>query len=109
VSEVWPTWGEPAEQAADEQVPTAVSISSGEARVGTRVRIWPSARADAFDVLMEGKTGRVEAIKQDYEGRLYLVVTLDEDPGREQPDERVWPGHRFFFFAEELELVEATS
>ena len=31
----------------------------------------------------------------DFENRLYLVVTIDDDPGREQWNERVLPGHRF--------------
>jgi len=35
------------------------------------------------------------------------VVTLDDDPGREQWDERILPGHRFFFSPEEVEPVEA--
>jgi hypothetical protein len=99
------SWG----QLEGEAVPTQVAVTGGTARVGSRVRVWPSARADAFDTLMEGKSGHVEAIQQDYEGRVYLVVTLDDDPGREQPDERALPGHRFFFFPTEIELVEAEA
>ena len=98
-------WGEQ----PGESVPAAIPLSGGEARAGSRVRVWPSARADAFDLLLEGKTGRVETIRQDYEGRVYLVVALDDDPGREQPDERVLPGHRFYFFPAELELLEAPA
>lgn len=85
--------------------PRSVSLASGEASVGSRVILHPTARADAFDLLLQGKTARVEDIQQDFENRLYLVVTLDDDPGREQWDERILPGHRFFFFPEELELL----
>jgi hypothetical protein len=46
---------------------------------------------------------------QDFENRVYLVVTLDDDPGREQWDERVLPGHRFSFFWEEGETLEEKS
>lgn len=87
-------------------LPTLVALAGGVARVGDRVRLHPQARADAFDFLLKEKVGRIEAIQQDFEQRLYLVVTLDDDPGREQWDERVLPGHRFFFFPEEVELLE---
>ena len=86
--------------------PASVSIAGREIKPGQRVRLHPSARADVFDRLLEGKTARVEAIQQDFEDRLYLVVTLDDDPGREQWDERVLPGHRFFFFPHEIEPME---
>jgi hypothetical protein len=75
-------------------------------KAGDRVRLHPKARADAFDMLLEGKTARVESIEQDFENRTYLVVTVDDDPGREPWDERVLPGHRFFFFPQEVELLE---
>lgn len=86
--------------------PASVIIAGREVKAGDRVRLHPKARADAFDMLLEGKTGRIEAIQQDFENRLYLVVTMDDDPGREQWDERVLPGHRFFFFPEEVEVLE---
>lgn len=86
--------------------PASIQVSGGEARVGNRVLLHPKVRADAFDLLLKNKVGRVEAIQQDFENRLYLVVTLDDDPGREQWDERALPGHRFFFFPEEVELLE---
>jgi hypothetical protein len=89
--------------------PETVLINGREARVGDRVRLHPKARADVFDTLLSGKTARIEAIQQDAEDRLYVVVTVDDDPGREQWDERVMPGHRFFFFLEEVELLETRA
>lgn len=83
--------------------PSSVHIAGTDVKVGSCVRLHPSARADAFDMLLAGKTARVETIHQDFENRIYLVVTLDDDPGREQWDERVLPGHRFFFYPEEIE------
>ena len=38
----------------------------------------------------------VESIEQDYEGRVYLAVTVDDDPGKDLGALRQ-PGHRFFF------------
>jgi len=93
-------WDYPGE---DYPPPAFVLIEGREVKAGDCVRLHPKARADAFDMLLDGKTARVEMIHQDFENRLYLVVTLDDDPGREQWDERVLPGHRFFFFPEEVE------
>ena len=87
--------------------PSSLLIEGQEVSVGSSVRLHPSAHADAFDMLLDSKTARVEAIQQDYEGRLYVVVTVDDDPGREQEDERILPGHRFFFFPDEIEVLEA--
>lgn len=89
----------------DDTPPVLALIGGRVAQVGDTVRLHPSARADAFDMLLAGKTARIEDIRQDYENRVYLVVALDDDPGREQADERVMPGHRFFFFPDEVELV----
>ncbi|GHO97339.1 hypothetical protein KSF_073870 [Reticulibacter mediterranei] len=90
----------------DDAPPVSIVVRGQEIRPGQHVRLQPRAQADAFDKLLMGKTARVEAIQQDFEDRLYLVVTLDDDPGREQWDERVLPGHRFFFFPEEIEPLE---
>nr|BBH94409.1 hypothetical protein KTA_26080 [Thermogemmatispora argillosa] len=92
----------------DDPPPETITIAGRQVRAGTRVRLCPGrARrerlADAFDLLLEGRTGRVEVIHQDFENRLYLVVTLDDDPAGDQGDERLLPGHRFFFFPEEVE------
>jgi hypothetical protein len=99
---------EPHEQAEDQTL-TCLHLADRQIRVGERVRLRPSARADAFDILLKGKTGRIEAIQQDFENRFFLVISLDDDPGREQWDERVLPGHRFFFYPEEIELLEEPS
>ena len=84
---------------------TSVQIGGRELKVGDVVLLRPSARADAMDMLLAGKTARIEEIRQDYEDRIYLMVALDDDPGNEQMDERVMPGHRFFFFPDEVELL----
>lgn len=86
--------------------PTSVQVKGGVAVIGDNVLLHPKVRADAFDMMLDGKTARIEGFQQDYEERYYVIVTLDDDPGREQMDERVMPGHRFFFFPEEVELLK---
>lgn len=85
--------------------PTSVLVGDKPVQAGDRVRLHPVAHADAFDLLLDGKTARIEAIQQDVEHRVYLVVTLDEDPSGEQDDKRVLPGHHFFFFPDEVEVL----
>jgi hypothetical protein len=96
----------------EEQLPPDFVIVDGRpVKVGSRVRLHPSAKADAFDMLLDGMAARVETIQQDFEGRVYLVVTVDLDPGREQMDEheKTLPGHRFFFFPQEVEPLEEAA
>ncbi len=99
-------WDYPGE---DYPPPTSVLIAGKEVKAGDSVLLRPKARADAFDMLLEGKAARVETIQQDFENRIYLVVTLGDDPGREQWDERVLPGHRFYFFPDEVEPLDSTD
>jgi hypothetical protein len=73
-------------------------------RPGDRVRLRPRGRADAFDVLLAGRTATVAAVEVDFEGRTHLAVTVDGDPGGDLGAVgRV--GHRFFFRPEEVELL----
>jgi hypothetical protein len=108
IREMRPAASEPYQRPSDWELmpPVQVQARGGDdVRVGDHVRLHPRVRADAFDVILKGQLAQVEEIKQDVDGRTYLVVTIDIDPGREQFDERVMPGHRFFFFPEEAELV----
>jgi hypothetical protein len=79
-----------------------VHIGPCEIRAGDRVRLRPRSRADIFDLALAGKTATVDTIEQDFEGRVYLAVTVDEDPGKDLGALRQ-PGHRFFFQPEEVE------
>jgi hypothetical protein len=82
-----------------------IRIAGVEYRLGDRVRIWPLGDADIFDIALKGKIARISAIEQDYEDRIHLAVTVDEDPGQDLGLEGK-PGHRFFFRPEELEPLE---
>lgn len=73
-------------------------------RPGARVRLRPRRRADVFDLALAGRTATVVAVEEDYEGRAYLAVTVDDDPGADL-GARGWIGHRFFFHPDEVEVI----
>jgi hypothetical protein len=79
-----------------------IHVGSWELRQGDRVRLRPRGRADILDLALDGKAATIETIEQDLEGRAYLAVTVDDDPGRDLGTLRQ-PGHRFFFTPEEVE------
>lgn len=79
-----------------------VHVGPAELRAGNRVVLRPRRRADILDLALDGMAATVAAIEQDFEGRIYLAVTVDEDPGRDLGALRQL-GHRFFFFPEEIE------
>jgi hypothetical protein len=76
--------------------------------VGDHVRIWPLENADIFDMALKGKTATIAAIEQDFEDRVYLAVTVDDDPGRDLGAQGK-PGHRFFYRPEEVEPLEVSG
>jgi hypothetical protein len=81
-----------------------VHVGPSELRRGDRVRLRPGRRADILDLALDGKTATIEAIEQDFEGRAYLAVLVDDDPGKDLGALRQ-PGHRFFFLPEEVESL----
>ena len=48
---------------------------------GGRVRLRPRGRPTSWIWPWPGWTATIEAIEQDFEGRIYLAVTVDDDPG----------------------------
>jgi hydrogenase maturation protease len=81
-------------------------IDGVEVRLGSHVRLRPKPGGDIMDIALSGKTAVIEAIEQDYEGKVHVCVVVDDDPGRDIGLLRQ-PGHRFFFNADEVEpLVE---
>jgi hypothetical protein len=73
--------------------------------VGDRVRLCPRGGADVLDLALAGRIATIESIEQDYEDRIYLAVTVDDDPGRDLGAMRQ-PGHRFFFSPLEVEPLD---
>jgi hypothetical protein len=77
-------------------------------RVGDQVRLRPRSGGDVFDIALAGQMALIEAIEVDFENRVHVAVTLNEDPGRDLGRERL-PGHRFFFSPEEIESLSGAG
>jgi hypothetical protein len=83
----------------------SVLVSSVQLKKGDQVRLRPRSSGDVFDLALADRLAVIESIEQDYEGRIYLAVVLDDDPGRDLGLSR-HPGHRFFFTPDEIEPVQ---
>src|SRR5215212_12168590 len=79
----------------------SVVVRGVELEKGSRVMLWPRAGGDIMDIALAGKVAFIEGIEQDYEERIYIAVTLEDDPGRDMGVDRIL-GHRFFFSPEEV-------
>ena len=79
----------------------SVTVEGVELINGSRVMLWPRSGGDVIDIALSGKVAFVEAIEQDYEERIHLSVTLEDDPGRDLGDAHIL-GHRFFFSPDEV-------
>jgi hypothetical protein len=86
----------------------SLDVEGVEIRKGSRVMLWPRAGGDIMDIALAGKVAFVEAIEQDYEDRVYIAVTLEEDPGRDLGGDRIL-GHRFFFSPEDVVPLDSEA
>jgi hypothetical protein len=91
----------PWDEVEGEDIPVLV-IDGIEVAKGSRVRLRPGANADVMDLVLAGKIAIVEGIDRDYDDRVHVAVTLEDDPGRDLGEERQI-GHRFFFSPREVE------
>ncbi|HEX5733016.1 MAG TPA: hypothetical protein VF131_09300 [Blastocatellia bacterium] len=90
-------------QLLEEKTPLdSVQVLGVDIKKGDRVRLRPRKGGDILDLALAGKTALIESIEQDYEGKIYFAVIVDDDPGRDMGMLRQ-PGHRFFFSTEEVE------
>lgn len=81
-----------------------VEVEGGTVKRGDRVRLRPRRQADAFDLMLNGQFATIESIEQDYEQRIYLAVTLDDDPGKDLGLAHQI-AHRFFFAPDEVQVA----
>jgi hypothetical protein len=95
-----PGWGRTA--------PQSVLIDGVNVSRGSRVRVRPRPGADIMDMALADRVAVVESIEQDFEDRVYVAVTIEDDPGRDLGDLRM-PAHRFFFSVNELTPLDGGS
>lgn len=86
-----------------DEAPLHVLVRGVPIAKGSRVRLHPSRRADAWDVFLADKSARVQAVYEDFEGQSYVAVTVDDDPASELHE---WYGRSFFFYPDEIEPLE---
>jgi hypothetical protein len=67
---------------------------------GDTVVLRPGTERDPFDRMLDGRRATIERIYVDYDDRVHIGVTVDDDPGQELMRET---GRYLFFFAGEVE------
>jgi hypothetical protein len=80
----------------------SVAIAGGEASRGARVRLAPKRQADSMDLFLDGRTAVVAAVHHDVDNRVYVAVTVEDDPAA---DIQGRVGRYFYFYPDELELI----
>ena len=71
-------------------------------RLGDKIVLRPGTEGDVYDKILHGRTATVERIYRGFDERVYLGVTVDDDPGQDLLRET---GRFLFFFADEVEPV----
>lgn len=79
-------------------------IAGHHLKRGDRVRLKPRGGGDIFDLALTGRTGTIDSIEEDLDGKLHVAILIDDDPGLELGPRR--PGHRWFFSPDEVELLD---
>lgn len=80
-----------------------MTIDGVEYRKGAKVSLQLGKnRRDAADMFIDGKTATIETIYTDYDGKVFLAVTLDDDPGRDLARDL---GRYMFFTPDEVSFL----
>ncbi len=69
---------------------------------GAKLVLRPGTDRDVYDKMLDGREATIERIYLDYDDRVYLGVTVDDDPGQDVMRES---GRYLFFFANEVEVL----
>jgi hydrogenase maturation protease len=89
--------------------PDSVDVAGVAVRAGSPVRLRPrQTGGDIFEAALAGRSAVVHEVLQDYEGRVQLAVTVQDDPGQDLGAMRR-PGHRFFFDPDEVEPLDPAA
>jgi hypothetical protein len=67
---------------------------------GAKLLLKPGTERDVLDRMLDGRYATLERIYIDYDDRVHLAVTVDDDPGQQLMRET---GRYLFFFPEEVE------
>jgi hypothetical protein len=69
---------------------------------GSKLLLKPGVDRSVHDRMLDGRQATLERIYVDYDERVHLAVTVDDDPGQELMRET---GRYLFFFANEVEVL----
>ena len=69
---------------------------------GRQAVLRPGTERDVYDRMLDGRRATIERIYLDVDDRVYLGVTVDDDPGQQLLRET---GRYLFFFAHEVETL----
>lgn len=67
---------------------------------GSKLVLRPGTDRDVYDKMLDGRRATIERIYLGYDDRVYLGVTVDDDPGQELMRET---GRYLFFFTNEVQ------
>jgi hypothetical protein len=91
----------PARPPADDNPGEARAVVDGVTfEPGARVILRPGTDRDPFDRMLDGRSATLERIYIDYDDRVHLAVTVDDDPGQDLMRET---GRYLFFFPHEVQ------
>jgi hypothetical protein len=68
--------------------------------LGATLVLCPGVDRDPYDRMLDGRHATLERIYIDYDDRVHLAVTVDDDPGQELMRET---GRYLFFFPHEVQ------
>ena len=83
-----------------------ISANGAVVRLGDKIVLRPGTEGDVYDKILDGRTATVERIYRGYDDRVYLGVTVDDDPGQDLLRET---GRYLFFFADEVEPARPSN
>jgi hypothetical protein len=88
--------------AAEREIPgeQSVAIDGVAFHRGDTLVLRPGTDRDPFDRMLDGRRATIERIYVDYDDRVHLAVTVDDDPGQQLMRET---GRFLFFFTNEVE------
>jgi len=99
-------WWDPAADESFSPESDSIDVHGVRLAKGSRVRLRPGPKADAQDMFLAGRVGRVEGVFFDVDERQYLAVTIEGDPAAELQQ---WHGRYLYFAPDEVEPLEADS